>query len=86
MMLIPCPYCGSRNEDEFVCWSESEPRRPKDPFALDDAAWVDYVFNHTNPKGWSRERWWHARGCRRWIEIERNTLTHEIRAVEDRGS
>ena len=38
----------------------------------------DYVYNHANPKGWVREQWWHERGCRRWIIVERNTLTHEI--------
>lgn len=60
MILIACPHCGPRNEDEFLCWSSSEPRRPADPEALDDAEWVDYVYFHDNPKGRSRE----ARACR----------------------
>jgi len=81
MMLIPCPHCGPRNEDEFVCWSEADPRRPPDPAALDDSAWNDYLYRHDNPKGWSRERWYHARGCGRWIVIERNTVTHVVRPL-----
>jgi sarcosine oxidase, subunit delta len=78
MMLIPCPHCGERNEDEFICWSESEPVRPAVPNDLSDAEWVDYIYNHTNRKGWSSERWFHSRGCGRWIVIRRNTITHEI--------
>lgn len=85
MMLIPCSHCGPSNEDEFVCWSEALPLRPAEPQTLDDAAWVDYVYYHTNPKGWSVERWFHTRGCGRWSLIERNTLTHEIRAHAGSG-
>ena len=81
MIVIPCPHCGPRNEDEFACWSEVVPR-PADPAALSDREWVDYVCNHANPKGWVREQWWHERGCRRWIIVERNTLTHEVRGAE----
>ena len=85
MMLIPCPHCGLRNEDEFVCWSESTPQRPSDPSQLSDAHWNDYIYNHTNPKGWSLERWFHSRGCARWLRIERHTVSHEIRTVETVG-
>ena len=81
MIVIPCPHCGPRNEDEFVCWSEVVPR-PADPAALSDAEWTDYVYNHANPKGWVREQWRHERGCRRWIIVERNTLTHEVAGAE----
>ena len=77
MMRIPCPFCGPRNEDEFLCWSERVPR-PADPSALSDAEWVDFVYHHDNPMGRVREQWWHASGCQRWIIVERDTLTHEI--------
>ena len=82
MLLIPCPHCGPRNEDEFVCWSERVVR-PADPDALDDADWLDYVYNHTNAKGRVAERWWHARGCRRWVVLERDTLTHRFYPPKD---
>ena len=81
MIVIPCPHCGPRNEDEFVCWSEAVPR-PPDPAALSDADWSDHVYNHANPKGWVREQWWHGRGCRRWIIVEHNMLTHEVAGAE----
>ena len=77
MMLIPCPFCGPRNEDEFTCWSEVV-HRPADPSSLSDSQWADFVYKHRNPKGRAREQWWHARGCRRWILVERDTLTHDI--------
>jgi heterotetrameric sarcosine oxidase delta subunit len=83
MMLITCPHCGPRNEDEFVCFSEAAPRRPVDPAALTDEEWVDYVYFRANTKGRVRERWWHARGCRRWLLVERDTMSHAIGAVTD---
>ena len=81
MLLIDCPYCGPRDESEFTCGAEAHIVRPLDPDALDDAAWADYLFMRTNPKGSHRERWVHAHGCRRWFNVQRNTLTHAIEAV-----
>lgn len=81
MMLIPCPHCGLRNEEEFICWSEVT-RRPDDPGTLSDGEWVDFVYNHANVKDWSTEQWFHVRGCQRWVVIERHTVTHEIRAPQ----
>ena len=79
MLLIRCPWCGPRDETEFRYGGEAPVARPADPQALDDAAWAEYVFMRNNPKGWFRERWVHASGCRRWFNIERHTLTHEIK-------
>jgi sarcosine oxidase, subunit delta len=79
MLLIRCPWCGPRDETEFRYGGEAHVARPADPQALDDAAWAEYVFMRNNPKGWFRERWVHASGCRRWFNIERHTLTHEIK-------
>jgi sarcosine oxidase subunit delta len=80
MMQVPCPHCGPRNEDEFVCWSEFV-ARPAEPDELSDEQWMDYVYNHTNTKGRVLERWWHGRGCRRWLLLERDTVTHEFFAT-----
>ncbi|MBT6441870.1 MAG: sarcosine oxidase subunit delta [Alphaproteobacteria bacterium] len=85
MLLIPCPWCGARAEKEFKPGGEAGIVRPLDPDALDDAAWADYLFNRANPKGWHRERWIHALGCRRWFNVERHTATHEIRATWPMG-
>ena len=79
MLLIRCPWCGPRDETEFRYGGEAHIARPRDPMSLSDAEWADYLFMRNNPKGWFRERWVHASGCRRWFNAERNTMTHEIR-------
>ena len=78
MLLIRCPWCGTRDETEFRYGGEAHIARPADPQALDDAAWAEYVFMRNNPKGWFRERWVHSAGCRRWFNAERHTVTHQI--------
>ena len=85
MLLIPCPWCGARDESEFTCGGEAHIRRPADPDALDDAHWADYLFMRANPKGSHRERWCHSHGCGRWFNVERNTATHEIVSVYRMG-
>lgn len=79
MLLIACPWCGDRAESEFTYGGEAGIVRPPNPDDLDDAAWADYLFNRANKRGWHRERWCHSLGCRRWFEVERDTVTYEIR-------
>lgn len=81
MLLIPCPYCGEREETEFAYGGEAHITRPLEPEKLSDAEWGDYVFMRTNPMGAHYERWNHARGCRRWFNMVRHTVSHEILAV-----
>jgi len=77
-MLIPCPYCGARDAQEFSYRGDATPVRP-DPAAPDAAdKFHDYVYLRDNPAGAHRELWYHAAGCRRWVEVERDTLTHAI--------
>lgn len=83
MMLIPCPHCGPRDEDEFTYGGDATVLRPADPEALSDAEWTAFLFLRDNPRGAHREHWFHRYGCRRWITIERDTLTHRI--AESRG-
>ena len=47
--------------------------------------WADFLFHRTNPKGAHRERWMHAHGCRRWFNVERDTVSHVITAVYEMG-
>ncbi len=84
MLLIPCPWCGAREETEFACGGESHIARP-DPQAASDRDWAEYLYYRTNPKGLLAERWLHAQGCRRWFNLLRDTVTHEIRAVYKMG-
>jgi sarcosine oxidase, subunit delta len=78
MLLIPCPFCGPREEVEFRYGGEAGIVRPKDPDALSDAEWAEYLFFRDNPKGRLGERWVHAHGCGRWFTLVRDTVTHEI--------
>lgn len=81
MLLIPCPWCGPRDELEFHYGGEAHIRRPADPDSLDDRAWAEYLFMRNNPKGPFAERWVHSAGCRRWFNLVRDTATHRILAV-----
>ena len=85
MLLIECPWCGPRDESEFVYSGEAHIVRPKDPFALSDEEWADYLFNRKNPKGRHLEQWCHSAGCRRYFNAERNTVTYEITSVYKTG-
>ena len=85
MLLIPCPYCGERDEAEFSCGGEAHIARPKAPEQLSDADWADYVFMQSNVKGVFLERWCHSHGCRRWFNLARDTVTYEILAVYEMG-
>jgi heterotetrameric sarcosine oxidase delta subunit len=79
MLLIACPWCGPRDEDEFLNGGEAEVARPVGE--VGDEAWADYLFFHDNPKGPLRERWVHAYGCRQWFHALRDTGDHRIFAT-----
>ena len=86
MILINCPHCGERNEDEFVYGGDVKRRRPEDPDALSDELWNAYIYYVPNTKGWADEHWWHVRGCNRWIEVRRNSINNLLSAVEEKIS
>ena len=85
MLLIRCPWCGPRDEVEFANGGEAHIALPEDPAALDDRAWGEFLFMRANPKGWMRERWVHAHGCRRWFNAIRHNVTHEVAATYQVG-
>jgi len=76
MLRIECPWCGVRNEDEFSYGGDATVQRPADDASQDD--WYDYVYTRDNPAGRHTEYWHHANGCRAWIVVERDTVTHQI--------
>ena len=81
-MRIKCPYCGERDSQEFSFLGQADLVRP-DPDGTDaQQAFHDYVHIRPNPAGVNRELWLHAHGCRSWIIVQRNTLTHAISSVE----
>jgi sarcosine oxidase subunit delta len=84
MLLITCPWCGAREESEFAPGGEAHIQRA-DTQTASDRDWAEYMYYRTNPKGLHVERWLHALGCRRWFNVARDTVTHEIRAVYKMG-
>ncbi len=80
-MRISCPYCGDRDAHEFSYLGDATLTRP-DPAAPDAAdAFHAYVYLRDNPAGAHRDLWYHANGCRRWLVVARDTLTHAISSV-----
>ena len=79
MMLLSCPWCGARDENEFVCAGTSHIARAATEAS--DAQWAQYLFFRDNPKGVHLERWRHAYGCGLWFNLARHTVTHEVLAV-----
>ena len=77
-MLIPCPWCGDREDIEFTYGGPVDTAYPAHPEVADDPTWARFVFFRSNPKGKIAERWVHAAGCRRWFNLVRDTVTHNI--------
>ncbi len=85
MLLIDCPWCGPRDEVEFSYGGEAHIVRPADPEALSDEEWADYLFFRKNIKGLQSEQWCHTHGCRRWFNVQRDTVTYKIHSVYRMG-
>ena len=85
MLLIPCPWCGPRDESEFHYGGQAHVPYPQDPASLTDEEWARYLFFRDNTKGPFAERWSHAAGCRRWFNAVRDTSTNEILTVYRSG-
>jgi sarcosine oxidase, subunit delta len=81
MLLIACPYCGSRPENEFRYGGEADIARPPNPSDPDDAAWAEFLYFRQNPKGLHAERWRHIHGCARFFNCLRDTVSDKIVAT-----
>lgn len=84
MFLIPCPHCGPRNVSEFRYVGERRTR--PDPQAATPVQWRAYLYEHDNIAGLSVESWYHTFGCRRFVSVERHTVTNAVRPVADTPS
>ena len=80
-MRVPCPMCGLRDHGEFVYRGDAGLVRPDPDQPGPAAAFHAFVHLRANPAGWHKEHWYHEGGCRSWIVVERNTITHEIRGA-----
>ena len=81
MLRIRCPYCGLRDHSEFTYGGDAAAIMP-DLANAEAQPWIDYVFMRENPKGTHREYWQHSQGCRAWLLVTRDTVTHEIIDVQ----
>jgi sarcosine oxidase subunit delta len=85
MLLIACPWCGVRPENEFHYGGEAHIARPPDAYSLDDATWADFLYMRKNPKGRHAERWRHIHGCGRFFNCLRDTVSDCIEATYKPG-
>lgn len=79
MIRISCPYCGPRDHDEFTYIGDATKNRPTDDASDED--WFNFVYIRDNPRGPHQEYWQHIQGCRAFVKVLRNTLTHEVLAT-----
>ena len=80
MIRIRCPFCGVRDHTEFSYEGDATVVYP----ALDasEDEWFEAVFLRDNPRGPHTEFWRHGFGCGSFLEVKRDTLTHEITSVK----
>ena len=75
-MLVPCPWCGERDESEFSFGGEAHLERPED--SCSDKELTEYIFMRKNIKVEQKDRWIHINGCRQWFNAVRNTTTNSF--------
>lgn len=80
-MRIQCPFCGERDVGEFTYLGDANAHRPDPTLPDADERFHEAVHLRDNPAGPHAELWYHGFGCRGWLRVTRNTLTHEILAV-----
>lgn len=81
MLLIACPWCGPRPENEFRYGGEAAIARPERPAEISDADWAAFLYFRSNPKGVHAERWRHIHGCGRFFHATRHTVSDNIIAT-----
>ena len=81
MLFIDCPWCGLRDESEFSYGGEAELVRHEGEKEISDVEWANYLFFRKNPRGSHLEQWCHSYGCRRWFNVDRDTVSYRINAV-----
>ena len=84
-MRINCPFCGIRDLHEFVYQGDAKARRPDAAASLsaeeERERYVDSIHFLDNPAGAHAGLWYHRHGCRNWLNITRDTRSHEILSV-----
>jgi methylglutamate dehydrogenase subunit B len=79
MIRINCPFCGPRDHSEFGYGGDASIEYPALDAPMEE--WHDAIYLRENIRGMQSETWHHVNGCRMWLIVERDTMTHEIRSV-----
>ncbi len=79
MIRINCPYCGERDHSEFTYGGDGSVVYPE--LDAPEEEWVDAIYFRENIRGMQTETWQHVNGCRLWLVVERDTMTHKIKSV-----
>ena len=85
-MRIPCPFCGERSSGEFAYAGGASGWRPAGTQTHEQV--FEAVYLRDNPAGPHVELWYHVYGCGSWLQVTRDTRTHEliaVRLVKDAG-
>jgi sarcosine oxidase subunit delta len=85
MLIIDCPFCGTRPEIEFTYGGQAHLTRAAQPAAVDDQAWTDFLYMRDNTKGVYAERWRHSHGCGRFFNAVRDTTSDHFLATYKAG-
>ncbi len=85
MLLIPCPWCGPRDETEFALRRRGAHRAARRHRRADRRGVGRLPLHAQEPEGRHLEHWVHAYGCRRWFNVERDTVSYRITAVYKPG-
>ena len=83
MLLIPCPYCGERDESEFSYGGGSRdyPSLGED-YSIND--WFQSVYLPKLDQNTLCEYWYHNAGCEQRDDVKRNLFTHKIELASSR--
>jgi len=82
-MIINHPLLGPRDAVEFVYLGDAALIDRPDWQAEDATeAFHAYGYLRDNPAGAHQELWYHEQGDRSWLVVTRDTVSHEITAVE----
>lgn len=81
-MRFDCPFCGPRDLAEFAYCGDAQNAAARPAPSHDNSPqWNTWVYDRTNPIGDHDELWQHSGGCRQFLQITRNTLTHAVKAI-----
>ena len=82
-MRIDCPHCGLRFQRRIHHQGVRSRRLVRAADAGTRCIRRLRLRRQETSGAARREHWHHAGGCRAWLVVERNTLTHEIYSVTD---